>query len=134
MARRPVLEVDGVVFKNVYSIKYRLYTAKDETGRPSDRAHAGVITVIRESDETTDLARWAMDSSQSSWKSGKVTIKNPSDATMKEVTWEEGFITDYVEEVPHIKDSPDDQVFETLQISCHKLVIGDAEIDNRWEE
>lgn len=134
MARRPVLEIDGVVFKNVYSVKYRIYTAKDETGRPSDRAHAGVITVIRESDETTDIARWAMDSSQASWKAGKVTIKNPSDATMKEITWEEGFITNYVEQVPHVKDSPDNQVSETFEISCHKLVIGDAEIDNRWEE
>ena len=35
MARRPVLEVDGVVYKNVYDVAYELYTAKDETGRPS---------------------------------------------------------------------------------------------------
>ena len=78
MARRPVLEVDGVVYKNVYDIAYELYTAKDETGRPSDRAHAGVIKVTRESDETTDIARWAMDSSEPNWKAGKVTIKNPN--------------------------------------------------------
>jgi len=134
MARRPVLEIDGVVYKNVYSVTYHLYTAKDETGRPSDRAHAGIITVVRESDETSDIARWAMDSSQSSWKPGKVIIKNPNDATMKELTWEEGFITDFKEVVPHIKDSPDDQVYEVFEISCHSLTIGDAIIDNRWEE
>ena len=45
MARRPVLEIDGVVYKNVYEVSYILYTAKDETGRPSDRAHAGIIAV-----------------------------------------------------------------------------------------
>jgi len=115
-------------------VTYELYTAKDETGRPSDRAHAGTIKVTRESDENTDLARWAMDSSKPNWKAGKVTFKTPDDSEMKQLTWEEGFITRYEETIPHIKNNPDDQVFEHIEISCHKLTIGDAEIDNRWEE
>ena len=86
MARRPVLEIDGVVYKNVYEVSYNMYTAKDETGRPSDRAHAGVISIVRESDEKTDIARWAMDSSKPNWKAGKVTFKNPSDSEMKTLT------------------------------------------------
>ena len=53
---------------------------------------------------------------------------------MKELSWEEGFITRYEEQIPHIKQRPDDQIFEYLEISCHKLSIGDAEIDNRWQE
>ena len=56
------------------------------------------------------------------------------DVQVEDLTWEEGFITRYEEHVPHIKDDPDDQVFEYFEISCHKLAIGDAEIDNRWEE
>ncbi|MEZ5360357.1 MAG: type VI secretion system tube protein TssD [Candidatus Zixiibacteriota bacterium] len=134
MARRPVLEIDGVVYKNVYKVEYDLYTAKDETGRPSDRAHAGVIKITRESDENVDIARWAMDSSKPNWKAGKVQFKNPDDAAMKELAWEEGFITHYNEVIPHVKNNPDDQVYEYFEISCHKLTIGDAEIDNRWEE
>ncbi|MCK4538977.1 MAG: hypothetical protein KAV42_09300 [Candidatus Krumholzibacteria bacterium] len=134
MARRPALEIDGVVFKNVYSVSYVLYTAKDETGRPADRAHAGVITVRRESDETVDIARWAMDSSKPNWKNGKVTFRNPDDATMKELTWENGFITAYQEHVPHIKNNPDEQLWEEFEISCEKLSINDAEIDNLWQE
>lgn len=134
MARRPTLEIDGVVYKNVYAVSYELYTAKDETGRPSDRAHAGVIKVTRESDETTDIARWAMDSAKPNWKAGKVMFKNPDDATMKELSWEDGFVTKYQETIPHIKQQPDDQVYEYFEISCRKLVIGDADIDNRWEE
>lgn len=134
MARRPSLEVDGVVYKNVYAVSYELYTAKDETGRPSDRAHAGLIKVTRESDENSDISRWAMDSSEPNMKGGKVTFRNPHDAVMKELTWEQGFITRYEEHVPHVKDRPDDQVFEYLEISCQRLKIGDAEIDNRWKE
>jgi type VI secretion system TssD-like protein len=135
MARRPILEVDGVAYKNVYQISYELYTSKDETGRPTDRAHAGLIKVTRESDENSDISRWAMDSSQPNWKAGKIIFKDPkSESTMKELTWEEGFITKYVETIPHVKMNPDDQVFEYFEISCHRLAIGDAQIDNRWEE
>jgi hypothetical protein len=134
MARRPTLEIDGSVYKNVYEVSYEIYTAKDETGRPSDRAHAGVIKILRESDENSNIARWAMDSSKPNWKGGKVTFKNPDDAMMKELQWEEGFVTRYEERIPHIKNSPDEQVQEYFEVSCHKLIIGDAEIDNRWEE
>ncbi len=134
MARRPVLEIDGVVYKNVYEVSYVIYTAKDETGRPSDRAHAGTIKIKRESDEKADIARWAMDSSKPNWKAGKVSFKTPDDSEMKALTWDEGFITKYEEVVPHIKDSPDAQVYEYFEISSHKITIGDAEIDNRWEE
>jgi len=134
MARRPILEIDGVTFENVYEVSYELYTAKDETGRPADRAHAGTIKITRESNESVDIARWAMDSSEPNWKAGKVTFRNPHDKTMKELTWEEGFITKYMETVPHIRLRPDEQVYEYFEISCHKLKIGDAEIDNLWKE
>jgi hypothetical protein len=136
MARRPVLEIDGVVFKNVYEVGYELYTAKDETGRPTDRAHAGTIKIKIESDPegNVDIARWAMDTSKPNWKGGKVTFKNPDDATMKELTWEDGFITRFEEVVPHVKERPDDQIFQYFEISCRKVVVGDADIDNRWQE
>ena len=75
-----------------------------------------------------------MDSAKPNWKSGKVTFKNPDDAMMKELAWEEGFITKYEERIPHLKNKPDDQVFEYFEISCHKLTIGGASLDNRWEE
>ncbi len=136
MAHRPKLEIDGVPFLNVYQVSYNLYTAKDETGRPSDRSHIGTIKVTIESDKegNVDIARWAMDTSKPNWKGGKVIFINPDDATMKELTWEEGFITKFEETIPHVKDRPDDQIYQYFEISCHKLMVADAEIDNRWEE
>ncbi len=134
MARRPILEIDGVPYKNVYSVSYEIYTSRDETGRPSDRAHAGLIRVTREADENVDIARWAMDSAKTNFKAGSVKFKNPDDADMKDLAWEEGFITRYLETIPHVKQNPDDQVYEYFEISCHQLTIGDATIDNRWEE
>ncbi len=133
MARRPTLEIDGVVYTNVYEVSYVLYTAKDETGRPSDRSHGGVIKIKRESGINTDIARWAMDSSEPNWKKGKVTFMTPDNKTMKELTWESGFISNYEEHVPHTKEHPDEQMWECFEISCKLLTIGDAQIDNLWE-
>ena len=75
-----------------------------------------------------------MDTSKPNWKGGKVEFKNPDDATMKELVWEEGFITYFKEHIPHVKEHPDDQIYQEVHISCHKVIVGDAEIDNRWEE
>ncbi len=134
MARRPALEIDGVKYKNVYSVSYNIYTAKDETGRPADRAHAGTIKIWRESDETDAISMWAMNSAETNWKAGSVSFRKPDDSDMKVLKWEEGFITKYEETIPHVKDKADDQVFEYFEISCHRLTIGAAMIDNRWEE
>ncbi len=134
MARRPVLEIDGVKYKNVYEISYDIYTASDETGRPSDRAHAGTIKILRESDEDNAIAHWAMDSSKPNWKTGSVSIKKPDDSEMKVISWTDGFIIRFEERVPHIKNKPDDQVFEYFEISCSSINIGGADLSNLWEE
>lgn len=136
MARRPTLEIDGVPYLNVFEVSYKLYTSKDESGRPSDRAHGGLIKIKRQSNDNVEIARWAMNSSKPNWKGGRVIFRDPDnvDATMKELVWQNGFITSYEEHVPHVKDNPDDQMWEEFEISCQILTIGDAEIDNLWEE
>jgi hypothetical protein len=132
MARRPTLIIDDVEYRNVYEVSYELYTAKDETGRPSDTAHGGLIKIKRESEGNVEIARWAMDSSEPNWKGGSVTFKTPDNKEMKKLVWEKGFITFYEEHVPHTKDRPDEQMWEYFEISCKTVTIGDASIDNLW--
>ena len=134
MARRPTLEIDGVTYTNVYEVSYEIYTSKDETGRPADRARGGTIKITRESDKNDAIAGWAMDSSEVNWKPGSVVFRNPDNTEMKQLKWEQGFITKYVETIPHIKERPDDQSYEYFEISCHKLSIGAAQLDNHWQE
>jgi len=133
MPRNAVLEIDGVPYKGVYSVSYEITTAKDITGRPSDRARAGNIKIKRISDDNPDIARWAMDSAQKSWKPGKITFRDAS-RTLKELTWENGFITRYSEVLPDVEKAADRQIFEEFEISCQKLKIADAELDNLWDE
>jgi hypothetical protein len=135
MARRPTLEIDGVKYKNVHSVAFNMSTAFDDTCRPTDRAHARALTVMREMDaDSPVIAQWAMDSGSSNRKGGTITIRDSDDAEMMAISWEEGFIANYICEVPHIKQRSDEQPFEQFDILARKVKIGDTEVDNLWEE
>ncbi|RKX28581.1 MAG: hypothetical protein DRP47_03975 [Candidatus Zixiibacteriota bacterium] len=135
MAHRPKLEIDGQPIPHVYEVTYEIFTSKDETGRPTDRAHAGLIKITVESEEggNVDIARWAMDTSQPKWKGGKVIFINKNNETMKELVWTDGFITSFKEVIPHVKTHADEQVYQYFEISANKIAVGDAEIENYWE-
>ena len=135
MAHRPKLEIDGQNIPHVFEVSYDIYTSKDETGRPTDRAHAGTIKITIESEEggNVDVARWAMDTSKPKWKGGKVQFFNKNSEVMKELVWTDGFITRYTEHIPHVKDRSDEQIYQYFEISANKVKIGDAEIENYWE-
>ena len=134
MAHRPKLEIDGVEYPHVFGVHYLIYTQKDETGRPTDKAHAGLIKIKVESDEdgNTDIARWAADTSKPNWKSGKVTFFNKDGAEMKTLEWKDGFITHFEEHIPDVQTHPDEQIYQYFEISCNQIAVGDAELENYW--
>jgi hypothetical protein len=134
MAHRPKLEIDGVEYPHVFSVSYHIYTNKDETGRPTDRAHAGLIKIKVESDEdgNVDIARWAADTSKTNWKSGRVTFFNKDGAEMKTLEWKDGFITHFEEIIPDVKSNPDEQIYQLFHVSCNAIKIADAELENYW--
>ncbi|UCG61917.1 MAG: hypothetical protein JSV52_01100 [Candidatus Zixiibacteriota bacterium] len=135
MARRPVLEIDGVTYKNVYEITYEIKTPYDETGRPSDIARMGLIKVLRESDSSGDIARWAAGGGLD-LKSGNIYIKYYDDQKTKKISFEKGFVARYEERVPNTKSKRDDQVMEYFEISCSRIVVDDkgTEIYSQWTE
>jgi hypothetical protein len=133
MAQPPKLEIDGVTYPRVYSLSYTLYTDRDETGKPSSMARGGVIKVMREADDKTEITRWATDSAKTNFKPGKVTIFGPEKNELKILEWENGFITHYEEHIPHTKERPDDQIYEYFEISAEKIKVKDAEVNNEWE-
>jgi len=136
MAHRPTLEVDGVEYPHVFSVSYTIRTAKDETGRPTDRAHAGLIKIRVESaeDGNVDLVRWACDTSKTNWKSGRVTFYNKDGAVMKELAFTDAFVTMFEEIIPDVKTKPDEQVYQYLEISCNEISVGDAQLVNYWDK
>lgn len=132
MPGKALLEIDGVKYPNVYAVSYILYTEKDETGKPSDRARPGVIKITRESDDKTDICRWATDSSKPNFKPGKITFHHPDGHKMKTLEWGDGFITHYEEHLPHTKDRPDDQMYEYFEVSAREVNVEEAKIEG-WQ-
>jgi len=134
MAQAPILQVEGTTYPRVYEISYSLYTDKDETGKPSDKARCGVIKITRESGDTSDLFRWATDSTKRNFKSGSITFKHPeTKEDLKVLSWENGFVSYYEEHVPHVKHAKDDQMYEYFEISAEKITVGSDEINQDWE-
>jgi len=134
MARRPVLEIDGVVYSNVHEVSFEMYTPFDDTCRPTDRPHAKGIRIEREMDaESPVIAQWAADKKGTSRKAGSVSIRDTDDADMLVIKWTNGFISNYRCEVPDIVEKAKLQPFETFEILFETVTVGDATVDNLWK-
>jgi len=134
MARRPVLEIDGVTYSNVHEVSFAMFTPYDDTCRPTDRPHAKSIKIEREMDaESPVIAQWAADQAGTSRKTGSISIRDSDDADMLTISWTNGFIANYQCEVPDIVEKAKLQPFETFEILFETVTIGDATIDNFWK-
>ena len=64
--------------------------------------------------------------------SGVITFKkDDEDATMKELKWENGYITGLNEGIQVVGDQP---MTITISISAQKINIGDALLEQNWPE
>ncbi len=134
MARRPVLEIDGVTYSNVHEVSFEMYTPYDDTCRPTDRPHAKCLRIEREMDaESPVIAQWAADKTGTSRKTGSISIRDSDDADMLVISWTNGFISNYRCEVPDIVEKAKLQPFETFEILFETVTIGEATIDNFWK-
>ena len=134
MARRPVLEIDGVIYSNVHEVSFEMFTPYDDTCRPTDRPHAKCIRIEREMDsESPVIAQWAADMEGTTRKTGSISIRDSDDADMLTISWTNGFISNYRCEVPDIVGKAKLQPFETFEILFETVTIGSATVDNFWK-
>jgi hypothetical protein len=134
MAKTPQLEIDGTRYPRIYEVAFSLYTDKDETGKPADRARVGLIKITREVTKQQDIFRWASDSSKKNFKSGKVTFIDPeSEEDLVALEFENGFVSYYESHVPHIKHNSGDQMYEYFEISAETITLGSDTINQSWE-
>jgi hypothetical protein len=135
MARQPELEINGVKYDHIYSVKYSLYTSRDERGAPTSSPRAGLIKITRQSDGKQDIAEWAAKSGEGNWKDGTITFKSPKGEEWKKISWTKGYVVYYEEELPHTGKQPNDQIAEYFEISATIVTIGEGEpkVDNEWQ-
>jgi type VI protein secretion system component Hcp len=113
---------------NVLDVSYQLKQETDATGRPSSITRGGKITFTVESTGSTMLFEWMCNNFER--KDGTITfIKRDTDATLKELNFEEAYAVQFAENFNSTGDNP---VTETLTISAKKISMGSGSYINEW--
>ena len=108
---------------------FELSRETDPKGKPSSGVYGGRITMEVESTEDTSIVE-AMVNSQFKPFDGVVTYKKTDeDATMKELSWKQGYLVFYKEEISVKGDDPMNIRFT---ISAEEITMGNATHVNRW--
>jgi len=126
MSFKAKMTVDGTDY-NVMSCAYGLSQSVDASGRPTSEAKSTDITVLVESSEDNSLMEWAVDSYGK--KNGSIVFnKIDQDQKMKQLDFTDGYLTSYAETFGG------DTMMMSVSISCRKIKVGNAEVDNGWPQ
>jgi hypothetical protein len=111
----------------VVSLSYSLNQSVDQSGRPTSEVKGQNITVVIESSADNSLMEWAVDSYGK--KNGSIVFnKIDQDQKMKQLDFTDGYITSYSE------NFGGETMMMTISISCRKIKVGNAEVDNAWPQ
>lgn len=129
MAFCATLNIDGKEFDILYC-KYKLSRDVDTKGRPESRIYGGTVRIHIESSEDTTILEKMIEEFDSF--SGSIIFKKDNeDAKMKELSWENGYIIDFEEELDAKGSQPMAMAFV---VSSQILKIGKARIQQNWPE
>lgn len=127
MSFKARLEVAGKTY-NILNVNYSLAQETDPTGRPSSQTRGGRIEVTVESTGESDIFEWMTNSFER--KDGKVIfLKRDSDATLKNLSFTDGYVVKYKENFDASGTNP---LTETFTISAKSIKMGTGEHVNEW--
>ncbi|MCH5721031.1 type VI secretion system tube protein TssD [Niabella sp. CJ426] len=127
MSFKAQIDVAGAK-NNILDLSYALKQETDATGRPSSITRGGQITLTVESTGDTKFFEWMCNNFER--KDGKITFtKRDSDATMKELSFKEGYLVSYRENFNATGENP---ITETFTISAKEISMGNASHLNQW--
>lgn len=125
MSFKAKMTVDGTDY-NLLSIAYGLSQSVDSSGRPTSEVKSTDINVVMEVSEDNSIMEWAVDSYGK--KDGSIVFnKTDQDQKMKELDFTDGYVTSYMESF-----GGGDSMIMSVTISCRKIKVGNAEVDNGW--
>jgi hypothetical protein len=126
MSFKAKMTVDGTDY-NVVNCAYGLSQSVDKDGRPTSEVRTTDIMVTVESSENNSLMEWAVDSYGK--KDGSIVFnKIDQDQKMKQIDFTDGYVTSYQESFGG------DTMMMSISISCRKIKVGNAEVDNGWPQ
>ena len=130
MAKQIRVMIDGNHVPNILDVEYGLEVAKDTNGAPVDaRPRLRTIMIKRRSDENTDLWSWSLHPHQEYFKSGKIEFLDPKheDKVLTTLEWQDGFVKEYMEEVPHTDRDRNAPQYEVVYVSASSITINGVE-------
>ena len=127
MAFRATLNFGGKEF-DVLDCKYNLKRDVDSKGRPSSNIYGGQIRIHVESTDDTSILEQM--TAQFKPNSASVTFKKgDEEAKMKELSWENGYIVEFEEDIDIIGSKP---MTITFVVSAQVIKIGGAQFEQNW--
>ncbi len=127
MAFKAKLKVGGKEY-NVLNCSYELHQETDATGRPSSITRGGKIKVTVESTADTSLSDWMFNNFER--RDGSIVFfKRDTEATAKELKFQEGYMVKYNENFDSTGKNP---MAEAFVISAKGVSIGNGEHVNDW--
>lgn len=127
MAFRATLNFGGKEF-DVLDCSFDFQRDVDSKGRPSSNIYGGKIHLqVESTDDTTILENMI---NQFKPHAGGITFKKgDEEAKMKELTWENGYITEYHEGIDIIGSTP---MTVKFTVSAQVIKIGGAQFEQNW--
>lgn len=110
------------------SCDYTFHRDVDLKGRPDSNVYGGTIKLLVESNDDTNIIAQLIN--QFKPVLGSVTFhKGIEAATMKELSWENGYVIKYSE----IFDTTGKQAMKIyFEISAEKIMMGSETVDHKW--
>jgi hypothetical protein len=115
---------------NVLHCGFRFSQTTDATGKPTAIPQGGTISLLIESDGSSDLFDWMISPTQT--KSGSITFyRRDTMSKLKTLEFTDAHCVDYYETFDHVGDNPM-QIQVTL--SSREIKLNDSEFKNNWPE
>jgi hypothetical protein len=113
---------------NILNLSYQLNQETDPTGRPSSVSRGGKVNITIESTGDSVFFDWMINNFER--KDGSIVfIKRDTDATLKELKFEEAYLVNYRENFDAANEQP---VTETFTLSARAISIGGSKHENEW--
>lgn len=127
MAFKATLNFGGKAF-DVLDCSYQLKRDVDSKGRPSSSIYGGIVRVHVESTEDTSILEQMV--SQFKPNSGSIVFKKgDEEAKMKELSWENGYIVEFQENIDVVGSKP---MSLSIAVSAQVLKVGGAQFEQNW--
>lgn len=123
------MKVDGDEV-NVLHCNFRFSQMTDSTGKPTAIPQGGAVTVVVESNGSTDLFDWMISPTQT--KSGTITFyRRDNLSKLKTLEFADAHCVDYSETYDHNTDTP---MQVQVTFSAKEVKLNQSQFKNNWPE